>query len=130
MPDKPADIALNRQLRRAATAAEQQLWALIRGRQLAGAKLRRQPHVCGWVVDFASFAHALVVELDGGIHSEPENAAHDARHDAHLAANGWRVLRFRNAQLTADPQAVLHAIETTLRERAAAATTLGLSKSS
>jgi very-short-patch-repair endonuclease len=106
----PKNIKLNRQLRQAATAAEEQLWVLLRNRKLAGCKFGRQPHVCGWVVDFACLSHQLIAEVDGAAHELPDKAASDARSDEWLACNGWTVLRFRNGELRDHPQGVIEAI--------------------
>ena len=84
---------LARALRRNATEAERIMWRLLRDRRLAGAKFRRQVPIGPFIADFASIAHRLVVELDGGQHAENEA---DARRDGFLAANGWRVMRFWN----------------------------------
>ena len=54
-----------RTLRRDATEAEKRLWQTLRAHQ-ASAKFRRQQPIEGYVVDFVSFEHRLVVELDGG----------------------------------------------------------------
>jgi very-short-patch-repair endonuclease len=82
-----------RTLRRNATDAEQVMWLLLRDRRLSGVKFRRQVPIGPYVADFASIQHRLVLELDGGQHAE---SANDARRDAFLASEGWRVLRFWN----------------------------------
>jgi len=42
-----------------------------------------------------SLEHRLVVELDGAVHHQLENAASDLARDAGLRDNGWTVLGFR-----------------------------------
>lgn len=111
----PSDLHLRRRLRQAETPAEATLWNALRGRQLAGAKFRRQAHICGWVVDFACMAARLVVEVDGGVHDTDEQRRRDTARDAWLAHNGWRVLRIRNEELV-DLQAVLGRVAGALRE--------------
>jgi very-short-patch-repair endonuclease len=57
-----------RTLRRDSTDAERAMWRLLRSRQLAGYKFRRQLPIGPYIADFACFASRLVVELDGGQH--------------------------------------------------------------
>ena len=97
-----------RALRRNATDVERIMWRLVRDRRLAGVKFRRQVPVGPFVVDFASIEHRLVVESDGGQHAE---SAADAKRDASLNANGWRVLRFWNNDVTQNRNGVLQTIE-------------------
>jgi very-short-patch-repair endonuclease len=42
------------------------------------------------------FAARLVVELDGEPHDKPEQIEHDARRDAWLESQVFKVLRFKN----------------------------------
>jgi very-short-patch-repair endonuclease len=48
------------------------------------------------VLDFVCLRHRLVVEADGPLH----DPVHDAERDAWLEAQGFRVLRFSNGQIT------------------------------
>ena len=96
-----------RTLRREATDGERLMWLLLRDRRLQGIKFRRQVPIGPFVADFASVAHRLVVELDGSQHAE---SAYDARRDAFMRANGWRVLRFWNNDLTQNREGVLTVI--------------------
>ena len=96
-----------RRLRRDATDAERALWRALRDRQLAGHKFRRQhPLLPGVIVDFACPAHRLVVEADGGQHDPATDAARTAR----ITAAGWRVVRFWNDEILANPEGVVLAI--------------------
>eukprot|EP00752_Nemacystus_decipiens_P001150 g1150.t1 len=94
-------------LRRNATEAEKRLWAKLRGRQLAGLKIRRQEPIGRYIVDFVCYEAALVIELDGGQHAE---SVRDAARDAWLTAQGFRVLRFWNADLFENEEGVLQTI--------------------
>ena len=80
------------------------MWRLLRDRRFGGAKFRRQMPIGPFIADFACTKHRLVIELDGSQHAE--NRA-DARRDAFLAREGWRVLRFWNAEVVENPDAVL-----------------------
>lgn len=62
-----------RLLRRNATQAEQILWERLRNSQL-GVKFRRQYGIGHYIADFCCPRKKLVVEVDGGIHLEKEQA--------------------------------------------------------
>ena len=66
------------------------LWRCLAGKRL-GVAFRRQVVVDRFVVDFAAPAARLIVEVDGGYHSQ--RVAADARRDRVLLRLGYRVLR-------------------------------------
>ncbi len=103
-----------RNLRRRETDAERKLWHALKNRQLHGWKFRRQHPVAGFVADLACPEAKLIVELDGGQHSEAI-AADDAR-TARLEAEGWRMTRFWNYQIFEDLEAVLTVIAAELEK--------------
>jgi very-short-patch-repair endonuclease len=81
---------LQRSLRKRMTDAEQVLWRILRGRQLDGCNFRRQhPHE-GYILDFVSLEHRLVIEVDGGQHA---GSTSDEARDAALTAAGDEILR-------------------------------------
>jgi len=91
-------------LRRALTPAEFALWARIRGRQLGGFKFVRQEPIGRYYVEFVCRERRLVVELDGGQHSErPE----DRQRDSELCALGYRVIRIWNNEVIENLDEVL-----------------------
>lgn len=84
-----------RELRRDDTRAESHLWSSLRARRLGGWYWKRQVPFGPYYLDFLCREAALVVELDGGQHSE--QIAYDARRTAFLERSGLRVIRFWNA---------------------------------
>jgi very-short-patch-repair endonuclease len=76
LPTALLDFA--RQLRGEATDAETLLWRLLRGRQVADAKFRRQHPFPPYILDFYCHELKLAVELDGGQHDEPHHRSRDA----------------------------------------------------
>jgi very-short-patch-repair endonuclease len=105
-----------RRLRRGQTLAEEKLWAIVRGRRLGGFKFRRQVPIDRYFADFACWDAKLVVELDGPTHEERE--LHDLVRTEVLERYGYRVLRFDNDLVLADPGGVAKAIGAALRLRA------------
>ena len=58
-------------------------------------------------MDFYCAAARLVVELDGGQHYEPRQAAYDAHRTLVLEAHGLRVIRFTNLEVLCSSELVL-----------------------
>jgi very-short-patch-repair endonuclease len=79
---------------------------------MEGQKFRRQQPLGRYIVDFVCFEKKLIVEVDGGQHSEL--VVSDSTRTAWLEAQGFRVLRFWNHQVLADVQAVKEAIREAL----------------
>jgi len=101
-----------RALRKNMTPQERKLWYLLRDRRFAGYKFRRQLPLGRFVVDFACWQAKLVIELDGGQHSE--NVDYDEVRTLWLARHGWRVVRFWNNDLL-DMENVLMVIVAALK---------------
>jgi len=99
-----------KQLRKSSTEAEKRLWRLLRAKQLAGYKFRRQEPIGSYIVDFVCFRPPLVIELDGGQHDATMQRHHDERRTAWLHAQGFTVIRFWNNQLLENEAGVLHDI--------------------
>jgi very-short-patch-repair endonuclease len=99
-----------RELRRNATDAEKLLWELLRNRQLAGAKFRRQHPIGSYIIDFYCHDKKLAIELDGGVHTEPQQANDDAQRTENLSSEGIRVMRFWNEDVLENPEDVLKTI--------------------
>ncbi len=111
LPYKPKLKPLARELRNAATPAEQCLWAKLRRKQLAGLQFYRQKPLAGHIVDFYCPAAHLVIELDGSQHQMQDKLAYDQLRTGVLQAMGLTVLRFDNRQVLLELAAVLTVIE-------------------
>ena len=105
-----------RELRRKQTEAERAAWYLLRGRQL-GPKFRRQCRIENWVFDFYCFEHRLVIELDGGVHSQPTQIRKDAAKEDYLRALGIRLLRIPNGLVLGDPEEFLRKVREAVEVR-------------
>jgi very-short-patch-repair endonuclease len=101
-------------LRANLTPAEVRLWSVLRKRQRAGARFRRQHPIGPFVVDFCAPRLKLVIEVDGSQHVDLH--AYDQRRTAYLAAHDYRVLRFWNNQVMDDLNAVVIAIDNAVDE--------------
>ncbi len=101
-----------RQLRCKQTDAEQKLWYHLRAHRFMGLKFKRQKPLGRYIVDFVCPERKLVIELDGGQHSE--QTAYDAKRDDWLGSQGYTVLRFWNNEVMQELEAVLEKIRLSL----------------
>lgn len=103
---------LARNLRVQSTEAEKALWKLLRSRQFAGCKFRRQHQVGPYIADFICISHRLIIEADGGQHTETKDAARDE----YLKSQGLRILRFWNHDILQNMEGVAHQIQQALTD--------------
>jgi very-short-patch-repair endonuclease len=105
-----------RNLRRNMSDAERKLWHALRAKQLDGVRFRRQHPIGRYIADFVCLERRLIVEVDGGQHTEDDQMARDARRDRWLQAEGYRVLRVPTADIYGNIADVLDTIWGGLRE--------------
>ena len=103
-----------RSLRSTPTDAEALLWHHLRDRRMANQKFRRQRPIGPYFADFACLEAKLIVELDGGQHTEA--FAYDENRTRFIEAQGYRVLRFWNQEVLTQIDAVRERILQALQE--------------
>jgi very-short-patch-repair endonuclease len=103
--DRPTKRA--RQLRNNATDAERKLWSHLSHRQLGGHKFSRERPIGPFICDFLCRERGLVIEVDGGQHSE-SNA--DLPRTTFLRSEGLTILRFWNDEVLTNMDGVLTTI--------------------
>jgi very-short-patch-repair endonuclease len=103
-------VQRSRQLRKKQTPEEQQLWRILRDRRFEGYKFRRQYVIGAFIADFCCIEKELVVELDGGGHSEGIQRQKDESKDFYLKEQGYKILRFWNNEVKRSKDAVLETI--------------------
>src|SRR6266446_6609007 len=99
-----------RRLRANATDPEARLWRHLRRSELLGSHFRRQVPIGPYVADFACMAARLVIEVDGSQHGRDDRRKKDEGRTRWLEAEGYRVLRIWNDDLTTNMDGVLEAI--------------------
>lgn len=87
-----------RRNRENATLAEQYLWEHLR-RKALGVDFLRQHIIGNYIVDFVSRHDGLVIEVDGGYHSEPQQQEDDVIRENYLERMGYHVMRFSNEEV-------------------------------
>jgi very-short-patch-repair endonuclease len=97
-------------LRNAATEGERALWQVLRKRQIAGHRFRRQVAIGPFIADFACLERRVVIEVDGSSHDNPIRRQRDAERDAWIAAQRFRMLRLEDGEVLANPEAALDRI--------------------
>ena len=90
------------------TEPETRLWLALRAKRLNGIKFVRQAVRGRAIPDFVARTQKLVIEIDGDTHAG--NEVYDARRTALLEADGYRVLRFTNADVMTNLDGVLQVI--------------------
>lgn len=105
-----------REMRRALTPPEARLWTALKSQQM-GVRFRRQHPVGPYILDFYCASAKLAVEVDGMIHSDPDQAAHDSRRTRWLAGKGIRVVRIEAVRVKDDLAAVIDFLHLALAGR-------------
>ncbi len=103
-----------RELRKNMTEAERLLWRQLRLRQFGGHKFRRQQPIGRYIADFVCLEKKLIVEVDGGHHSE--QVAYDQERDAWLEKQGFLILRFWDNEVLKQIESVKEVIMKALEE--------------
>lgn len=93
------------------TDAERKMWTLLRS-AFPEWRFRRQVPFRQYIADFASHRARLVIEVDGGQHSEEV----DAPRTAIIEADGYRVIRFWNNDVLANLDGVAIQLAAALAE--------------
>jgi very-short-patch-repair endonuclease len=100
------EATLAKNLRKRSTDAERLLWKYLRLKQINGLKFRRQEPIGNYIADFVCYEKNVVVEVDGGQHSEEV----DAEREAWLRLQGFEVLHFWNHDVLLNIEGVLEMI--------------------
>lgn len=90
--------------------AEVLMWKHLRSRKFEGYKFRRQHPIGGYIADFCCVERRLVIELDGGQHTEEENERKDMVRTEYLVQSNYRVIRFWNNDVLNNTRVVLEQI--------------------
>jgi type I restriction enzyme M protein len=83
---------------------------VLRNRQLAGLKFRRQHQMGEYIVDFYCHDLRLVVELYGDVNQTPVQAKKDIKRQRYLGSIGCKVLVFQNDDVYSSIEQVLEKI--------------------
>lgn len=114
MTADPMEYALLKEhalrMRKEPTEAENVLWQCLRNSQL-GVKFRRQHAILDFIVDFVNFDNSMIIEVDGGYHTTPEQRKADQIRDKILEDNGFWIMRFSNEEVLHDTDRTVERIK-------------------
>ena len=114
---KRNNIEKCRNLRKNQTDAEKKLWAVLRNRQMAGTKFRRQFSIGRYILDFYSPKYRVGIEADGGGHYEDRENQRDKLRTKELSILGIEILRFNNLEILNNIAGVCEVIEQTIEDK-------------
>jgi chorismate synthase len=99
------------------TEAEDKLWQLLRNRNIESAKFRRQHPIAGFIPDFVCLEKKLIIEIDGGYHSEEDQRKYDAARTEWLNQHQYTLLRFTNHDILNNAEKSIDRIREALKKR-------------
>jgi len=104
-------FAYSKDLRKNQTPHEAKLWSRLRAGRFFGLKFKRQVQVGQFIYDFSCRSKMLLIELDGGQHSDIKVARNDLYKKDFAERAGYKVLRFWNNELNDNLEGVLGIIK-------------------
>ncbi|KAF0185542.1 MAG: hypothetical protein FD163_1357 [Hyphomonadaceae bacterium] len=111
--DSETTDARKRNMRHLPTRAEHKLWTLIKDKAL-GVKFLRQERIklnrndMGYFADYVCYERDLIIEIDTSLTLE---RAQNAERNEYFASGGFVVIRFRDKDISGNPNACLTIIQ-------------------
>jgi len=102
---------LARHLRNNSTVAEVLLWQRLKNKQLQGYDFHRQKPIDEYIADFFCPKLNLIIEIDGITHDDNKQFNRDQGRQRKLETLGFHILRFGDADVRKDLDAVVRMIE-------------------
>lgn len=104
-----------KKMRNNPTEAESLLWQYLRRNGLKEHFMQQHP-ICGYIPDFVCLRLRLIIEIDGGYHSEGEQQEQDKIRQDYLEKEGFSFLRFTNEEVLYDTDETIGIIKDTIEE--------------
>jgi ATP-dependent exoDNAse (exonuclease V) beta subunit/very-short-patch-repair endonuclease len=101
------------EMRKIPTDAEKILWAELKSKSLEY-KFRQQHLINDFIVDFVCLSKKLIIEVDGEYHFTEEQIQLDTERTSILNELGFKVIRFKNEEVTGTISTVLEKIKVAL----------------
>ncbi|GHT57929.1 hypothetical protein AGMMS50239_01320 [Bacteroidia bacterium] len=98
------------------TEAEDFLWKQLCDNKLKQFHFRRQHPIKYFIADFYCHKTKLIIEVDGGYHTIPEQYEYDRTRDSELEELGITILHFTNEQVFYETDRVLETINNELHK--------------
>ncbi|HLP51802.1 MAG TPA: endonuclease domain-containing protein [Chitinophagales bacterium] len=100
-----------KQMRYAPTVAEKKLWDILNAEPYLKHKFRRQHPIARYIADFYSHSLKLVIEVDGGVHTQVEQKEYDEFRDEDMVGFEIIVLRLTNDEVLNECDVAIKKIE-------------------
>lgn len=107
---QPILFEFAKKLRDNPTEAEEFLWIHLKGLEIPNIRIKRQHPVLYFISDFYCHKAKLIIEVDGGYHTIPEQYLYDKERDEELTNFGLKVIRFTNNEVLNDTENTLQKI--------------------
>ena len=104
------------EMRKIPTDAEKILWAELKSKSLEF-KFRQQHLINDFIVDFVCLSKKLIIEVDGEYHFTEEQIQLDIERTRILNELGFKVIRFKNEEVTGTISTVLEKIKSELKNQ-------------
>ena len=114
--NKSSEKEKRRLLRQNQTFLEEILWTHLRNRKCLGIKFRRQYSIDQYVIDFYAPEIKLAIELDGGVHTKPDQHAYDSIRQRYIELFGVTFCRLTNEEFEGNPEKAFEKIETVIKK--------------
>ena len=98
-----------KEMRENMTEAETVLWEALKSKHI-GDKFRRQHIIGNFIADFVCLSKRLVIEVDGGYHTDDTQQGLDEGRAEELKQLGFEVIRFTNEEVLNNLDKVVHQI--------------------
>ena len=98
-----------KEMRENMTEAETVLWEALKSKHI-GDKFRRQHIIGNFIPDFVCLSKRLVIEVDGGYHTDDTQQGLDEGRAEELKQLGFEVIRFTNEEVLNNLDKVVHQI--------------------
>lgn len=92
------------------TDGERVLWNAIRD-EIKDYHFRRQHPIGDYIADYICLRKKIIIEVDGGYHSEPRQEEDDKTRTANMNNWGYSVIRFTNEEVLYNTQKVIEQIK-------------------
>ena len=98
-----------KEMRENMTEAETVLWEALKSKHI-GDKFRRQHIIGNFIADFVCLSKRLVIEVDGGYHTDDTQQGLDEGRAEELKQLGFQLIRFTNEEVLNNLDKVVHQI--------------------
>lgn len=112
----PILFGFAKKMRAHPTEAEEFLWKQLSSEDFNHWHFRRQHPILFFVADFYCHKSKLIIEVDGGYHSLPQQHEYDEKRQNELEEIGLKVIRFTNEQVLFDIENTLSKIKKQLNK--------------